>query len=120
MVSPLEPVNVGSVDTITLPKGESNSIEKDISKVKEEKADLKKAMDSIESSKTKLPAEDLEKLKDSYKDLHSVGTKLLGTQEKIIQNFEKIEPMIRDAENLVVQMNGAVDNMKTIVQKNKK
>jgi hypothetical protein len=95
----------------------SGAIESDISKVKTEKKDLEGTIKQLDASKAQLPPADLEKLKDSYKELHSVGTQLLGTQEKIIANFQKIEPLIKDAENLVEKMNSAVDNMKTIVQK---
>lgn len=98
-------------------KSSSPGLNDEISMVKAESEDLKKTLNALDSSKTKLPPEELEQLKDSYKELHSVGTKLLGTQEKIIQNFEKIEPLIKDAENLVDSMNKAVDNMKTIAQK---
>lgn len=95
----------------------TGDIDTDITKMKSEQTDLKNTIDALDSKKVNLPPAQLEMLKDSYKELHSVGTKLLGTQEKIITNFEKIEPLIKDAEKLVDQMNGAVDNMKNIVQK---
>jgi hypothetical protein len=121
MLSPLEASNVGNGSSVTskYAGSKTNEIDADISKMKSEQTQLKNTMDALDSKKVNLPPEQLEMLKDSYKELHSVGTKLLGTQEKIITNFEKIEPLIKDAEKLVDQMNGAVDNMKTIVQNKK-
>jgi len=69
---------------------------------------------TLENSKADISPEKLDKLKDSYKELYDVGTKLLGTQEQIIEKFGTIEPHIKQAEDLVEQMNKAVDSMKTI------